>query len=135
MLVPEQIESVKDIRQGAASLKTDIVLLYSLDTHFNVDSTDIGPLALISLGFLPNKKAYVTSTASAALFDVRTGFVYGVAESTAKEDQRATFWSSDEAVEKSRLKAEANAFQGMLTEIEKLWKGIVEEHATPKDDK
>lgn len=132
MLLSEQTSSVKDLRLGAASLKTDILLLYSLDTRFNVDSTDIGPLALISLGFLPNKKAYVNSTASASLVDVRSGFVYGVAESTAQEDQRATVWSSDEAVDQSRLRAEATAFQGLIGEVEKLWKGVVEEHAGKK---
>lgn len=129
MLVSEQIDSVRDLRLGAAGLKTDILLLYSIDTRFNVDSTDIGPLALISLGFLPNKKAHVNSTASAALIDVRTGFIYGVAESTAREDQRATVWSSDEAIERSRLKAEATAFRGLLSEVEKLWEGVIDEHA------
>jgi hypothetical protein len=129
MLVAEEINSVKDLRLGAASLKTDMLLIYSIDTRFNVDSTDIGPLALISLGFLPNKKARVNSTASAALIDVRTGFIYGVAESTASEDQRASSWSTDAAIEASRLKAETTAFHGLLGEIEKLWTGVVAEHA------
>lgn len=129
MLVAEQIDSIKDLRLGAASLKTDMLLLYSIDTRFNVDSTDIGPLALISLGFLPNKKARVNATASAALIDVRTGFVYGVAESSATEHQRATTWSTDSAIDASRVKAETTAFHGLLDEIEKLWKGIVAEHA------
>jgi hypothetical protein len=129
MLVAEEINSIKDLRLGAASLKTDMLLLYSIDTRFNVDSTDIGPLALISLGFLPNKKARVNSTASAALIDVRTGFVYGVAESTATEDQRASAWSTNDAIEASRLEAEATAFHGLLDELEKLWQGVVAEHA------
>lgn len=132
MLVAEEIDSVKDLRLGAATLKADMLLIYSIDTRFNVDSTDIGPLALISLGFLPNKKARVNSTASAALIDVRTGFVYGVAEATASEDQRSSRWSTDDAIETSRLKAEGTAFQGLLGEVEKLWKGVVEEHASAK---
>jgi len=61
------------------------------------------------------------------LFDVR-GFVYGVAESTATEEQRATVWSSEGAVETSRLRAESEAFQGLLNEYEKLWRGMVREH-------
>jgi len=110
VLLPEKLTSMKDLRRGAATLKADILLVYSVDTAFNVENTDIGPLALISLGFLPNKKARVTSTASAAMFDVRTGFVYGVAEATSTEVQRATFWSSTDAVDNARKKAEAEAF-------------------------
>lgn len=129
ILLPEKLHSIKDLRLAAANLKTDMLLVYSVDTRFNVESTDIGPLSLISLGFLPNKKAHVSSTSSLALFDVRTGFVFGVAEATATEEQRATVWSSKEAIESSRLKTEAESFQKLLSEFEKLWKGIVNQHA------
>jgi hypothetical protein len=129
ILLPPQLESVRDLRRAAAQLRTDILLLYSVDTRFNIESTDIGPLALISLGFIPNKKAQVTSTASAALIDVRSGFVYGVAEASATQQQRATMWSSEEAVDSARLKTEADALEKLLGEFEKLWKAVVEEHA------
>jgi len=128
MLLSGEVNSAKDLRLGAAALKADLLLVYSIDTRFHVESQDIGPLALMSLGFLRNKKAHVTATASAALFDVRTGFIYGVAESTATEEQRATVWSSQGAVESSRLRAESEAFQELLNEYEKLWRGIVREH-------
>src|SRR5262249_11741672 len=129
MLLPEKLTSAKDLRQSAATLKADLLLVYSLDTGFNIENTDIGPLALITLGFLPNKKAKVTSTASAALFDVRTGFVYGVAESTSMEEQRATFWSSSEAVDNARKKAESEAFRKLVDEIGKFWNDILRTHA------
>ena len=132
ILLPSELKSTKDLRLAAASLKTDLLLVYSIDTRFNIESTEIGPLGLISLGFLPNKKAHVTTTASAALFDVRSGYVFGVVEATATEQQRATFWSSEDAVESSRLKTEAEAFHKMLGEFEKLWKGVVEQHAAAK---
>jgi len=132
VLFPADLSAIKDLRLAAASLKTDLLLVYSIDTRFRVESTEIGPLGLISLGFLPNKKAHVTTTASVALFDVRTGYVYGVAEATASEQQRATFWSSEDAVENARLKTETDAFQKMLGEFEVLWKGIVEQHAGTK---
>jgi hypothetical protein len=106
-----------------------MLLVYSMDTGFNVENTDLGPLSLITLGFLPNKKARVTATASAAIFDVRTGFIFGVAEATATEQQRATFWSSSEAIDSARLAAEANAFQKLIGEVEKLWGGVVATHA------
>ncbi|OLB10035.1 MAG: hypothetical protein AUH10_13135 [Gammaproteobacteria bacterium 13_2_20CM_66_19] len=130
MLIPGELKTMKDLRLGAASLRADLLLVYSIDTRFHVESTDIGPLALMSLGFLPNKKAHVTATASAALIDVRSGFVYGVAESTATEEQRASVWSTESAIDDSRLKAERGAFRGLLSEYDKLWRGVVREHAT-----
>ncbi len=129
MLLPAQFTSLTDLRESAAMLKADLLLVYTLDTGFRIENTDIGPLALVSLGFLPNKKASVTATASAALFDVRTGFVYGVAESTALEEQRGTFWSSSEAVDNARTKAEAEAFRKLAGEIEKLWGQVLQMHA------
>jgi len=129
MLIPGELNTMKDLRLGAASLKADLLLVYSIDTRFNVESTDMGPLALVSLGFLPNKKARVNATASAALIDVRTGFVYGVAESTATEEQRSSVWSTESAIDNSRLKAERGAFQGLLGEYDKLWRGVVRDHA------
>ena len=128
ILVPERLESIRELRVAAAKLKTDILLVYSFDTRFNVESTDIGPLQLVALGFFRNKKAHVTTTASAALFDVRTGFVYGVAESSAVAQQKASVWSSEEAIDKARLKTETDSFQGLLDEVRTLWTNILETH-------
>jgi hypothetical protein len=128
MLLPGKLSSAKDLRQAGATLRTDLLLVYSLDTGFNIENTDVGPLALVSLGFLPTKKARVTATASAAVFDVRTGFVYGVAEASAVEEQRGTFWSSSEAVDSARKKAESEAFEKLTGEIEKLWRELLSTH-------
>jgi hypothetical protein len=129
ILVPTSLQSTKELRLAAAALKADIVLLYTMDTGFRVESTDIGPLALVSLGFFPNKKALVTSTASAALYDVRTGFLYGVAEATAKQEQRGTVWSSSDAIDNARMKAEAEAFAKLIVELEKLFANVSREQA------
>jgi hypothetical protein len=134
ILLPAQLNSIRDLRVAAATLKADMLLIYSLDTRFNVQSKEIGPFALISLGFLPNKQAQVTTTASAVLFDVRTGFVYGIAEATSREQQRATAWSSQNAIDNARLKSEATSFQELLGEFEKLWKGVVEAGAAQSSD-
>jgi len=128
MILSERIDSAKDLREAAATLKTDMLLLHSIDTGFNVESTDVGPLALITLGFLPTKNARVTATASAALYDVRTGFVYGLAEASATEEQRGTFWSTTDAIESARKRAEADAYQKMVGEIEKFWGDVLKNH-------
>jgi hypothetical protein len=129
MLLPAKLTSAQELRRAAASLKSDLLLVYSMDTGFNIENTDVGPLALITLGFLPTKNARVTATASAAMFDVRTGFVYGVAEATAVQEQRGTFWSSSDAVDGARKQAESQAFQKLAGEVEKLWGDLLKAHS------
>jgi hypothetical protein len=125
LLLPGSLESAKDLRIGAAQLKADIVMLYTIDTTFRTDTRQIGPLQLVSLGFFPNKKAKVQSTCAAAFIDTRTGFVYGVAEATAAEEQRSDVWNKQEAIEKARARAERAAFTKALGEVEKVWPSIV----------
>lgn len=128
MLVPANANSIKDLRIPAARLHADMVLMYSVDTSFNVDGKQLGPLSLISLGLIPNKKAHVTATVAGMLVDVRTGFIYGTTESTDIQKQSATIWSTEIAIESARLKAEINAFVGFVGEFEELWAGVVNTH-------
>lgn len=121
ILLPNVLKSGDDLRVAAAQLQADIVMLYTIDTAFRTDTQQIGPLQLVSLGFFPNKKAKVTSTCAVALVDTRTGYVYGVAESTANEDQRSDVWNKEEAIEKARVRAERAALTQVLGDVEKLW--------------
>jgi hypothetical protein len=131
LLLPAELDTDRPLRQAAASLQADILLLYTLDTSFHIDETNLGPFAVITLGFLPNKEAIVSATASAVLYDVRTGFIYGLAESTARERQRANVWSTQGAIDSSRLRAERKSFEQLLDELTKTWKGVRDEHAKP----
>jgi len=124
ILLPSTLHSADDLRVAAAQLQADILLLYTLDTSFRTDTTQIGPLQLVSLGFFPNKKAHVTTTCASAFIDTRTGYVYGVSESTATEEQRSDLWNSSAAIEKARSRAERGAFTAALGDIEKLWASI-----------
>ena len=128
LLLPGALDSARDLRVGAAQLKADVLMLYTIDTAFRTDTTQIGPLQLVSLGFFPNKKAKVQSTCAVAFIDTRTGFVYGTSEFTAAEEQRSDLWNKEEALEKARSRAERNAFVGVLGEVEKLWPSIVAAH-------
>lgn len=129
ILLPTELDSIKALRTAAARLKADILLIYTFDTTFRVGEQHFRPLNVIALGFLPNKKVAVTTTASAALFDVRTEFLYGLAEATAQKSRYASAWGSADAVDDLRVKAEHEAFKSLVPEIEKTWKGIVREHA------
>jgi len=129
VLVPRELNSALDIRTAAAQLHGDVVLLYTLDTAFRTDTLRIGPLQAVSMGFFPNKKAHVTSTCSAAFIDVRTGYVYGVAEWSATEEQRSNHWNTQAAIEEARVVAEREAFAGVLAEAESVWGSIVAQYA------
>lgn len=129
ILLPPSASTLKDLRTPAARLKADLLLVYSVDTEFTVDGRALGPLSLVSLGFIPNKKAHVTSTVAGALIDVRTGFIYGTTEATAREEQRASVWSTEDAIERSRLTAERRAFQSFVDEFAELWSSVLHAHA------
>lgn len=129
MLVPVNANTVKDLRVPAAKLHADMILVYSVDTSFNVDGKQLGPLSLVSLGFFPNKKAHVTATVAGMLVDVRTGFIYGTTEATDIQTQRATVWSTAVAIETARLKAEKKAFEEFVGEFAELWAVVVNAHA------
>ncbi len=84
LLLPTQLDSLDDLRVAAAKVQADVLLVYTIDTAFRIQGRRYAPLAAISLGLIPDRDAYITSTASALFIDVRTGFVYGLAEATAR---------------------------------------------------
>lgn len=127
LLLSDKLKSDRQLRQGAAALHTDMILVYTFDTHFFVGDA-LKPLTVISLGLSPNKDIRVTTTASAILMDVRTGYVYGSCEMTTRHKQLASGWTSRDAVDRSRLQTERRAFEGLLGEFAQLWKGVVETH-------
>ena len=130
VLIPQNLNSHKQLRISAAQLHADLLLVYTLDTVFRIKDHDIGPLGIISLGFFPNREARITTTASAVIFDVRTAYVYGLVEATEYEKQMASTWTAHEAVEDARKKAERKAFEKLLEEFTMTWKIIVEKYAT-----
>lgn len=128
LLLPERLDSDEDLRVAAASLRADMLLVYTFDTSFATDESVIAPLRLFHLGLLPDQKAKITTTASAAIFDVRTGFVYGAAEATAHEEHITSVWTNREAVDQSRQATERTAFGQLLGELETAWAGVVKQH-------
>jgi hypothetical protein len=57
--------------------------------------------------------------------DVKSGYTYGVAESTAKASGLTNAWGSRETIDRKRIATEQEAFSQVLLEAEKTWKGIV----------
>lgn len=130
MLLPKELKSDMELRQAAARLHTQILLLYTFDTQF-YDENNASPLDFVTFGFGNHKKIRITSTASAALLDVRNGYVYGVAEATAQHEQSTSSWNNQEKADESRRKAEAEAFDLLIIELTHTWKGVVNNYAKP----
>ena len=128
LLLPDKLESLDDLRVSAAKLQADVLLVYTIDTSFRVQGRGYGPLAVISLGLVPDRDAYITSTAAAVFTDVRTGFVYGVAEATAKASGLTNAWGSSDTVDRKRIEAEEDAFRQLVAEAGKAWGGIAKQY-------
>ena len=128
LLLPSLFQSDLELRQAAAALRADVLLVYTLDTTFRIDES-AAPLTVISLGLAPNKTARVITTASAVLLDTRSGYVYGVAESTEKSSQLTSSWTSEETVDQSRQRTETAAFDKLVGELEKTWPRVVSQYA------
>jgi len=128
LLIPARLSSIDDLRTASATVKADVLVVFTLDTSFRVDGKSIGPLSVISLGLMRDRETVVTTTASAVFVDVRTGFVYGVAEASASERQVTNAWNTPNAADQGRLKTEGEAFDGLLRELKKTWTNVVAEH-------
>ncbi|WP_435634938.1 hypothetical protein ACSC9U_28235 [Pseudomonas solani] len=129
LLTPNGMKSLRDLRLPAAHMRSDLLLVYTVDTKFYVDSTPLGPLTAVSLGFLPNHQAHVTATVAGILVDVRSGYIYGSTEATAQEEQRSSTWSTEDAVAESKNRAEKAAFSRFSEGFPAFWKGVVAKYA------
>jgi hypothetical protein len=124
LIIPAETKDLKDLRLIGADLQADIILVYTFDTEFGSTETTIPALGVLTLGLFPNERARVTSTASAAFVDTRTGYLYGLAEATVEDTRITNAWGNNDAVDKSRREAERGAFEKLVPEIERLWADI-----------
>lgn len=123
LLLPSQLNSDRELRDAAAKLQADMLLVYTLDTSFR-DRDLATPVSVITLGLAPTKATNVVTTASAVLMDTRNGYVYGVAEASAKRSGLATSWNTSDAIDGDRKRTEEEAFAKMADELQVMWKGV-----------
>jgi len=128
LLLSQDLQTDRELRNAVAQLHADLILIYTLDTSFH-KSDVTSPLDVVTLGFLPSKSAKVNCTASAVLLDTRNGYVYGVAEGAADHQQAANAWTSEAACESARKRAEAEAVEQLVAEFERVWGGVVNTYA------
>lgn len=128
ILLPEDLSSTTALRTGAAQLKADLLLMYTIDTSFGTEVGRIGPLQTVALGFFPNRKSFVDATTSVMLLDVRSGYVYGTVEATETETQRSSFWGTDAAIDRARRVAERASFEKALEQTKGLFDSVYQEY-------
>jgi hypothetical protein len=128
LLLPSELNGDLELRQAAGTLHADMLLIYTIDTQFVVEDK-AAPLTVVTLGLSPNQQARVVSTASAVLMDTRNGYVYGVAEATENDNRLTSAWTSSDAVDESRRRAETRAFEKLVGELETMWIGVVRTYA------
>ncbi len=133
LVITEKITNLKDLRLAAANVHADILLIYTFDTKFGSERV-LPALETFSLGVFPAREAQVTTTASAAFIDTRTGFIYGLAEATEASDRLTNAWNSRQAVEKTRNAAEREAWESLVAQLEDTWTAIVEAYGPSEEE-
>lgn len=123
LLLPRSLATDLDLREAAAKLQTEAILIYTIATEFS-DNEVIAPLTTLSLGLAPNKRYKINSTASAILMDTKTGYIYGALEEADRRSGLTIAWGSSSAIEAARKKAERAAFAKLLASFDPFWSRI-----------
>ncbi|MFM9957806.1 MAG: hypothetical protein ACKVZJ_07000 [Phycisphaerales bacterium] len=127
LVMPVAITDNRDLRASAADIHADILFLYTFDTRFGSE-TKVPFLGSITLGLFPAEQARVSTTCSGAFIDTRTGYIYGLVEASADDDQLANLWTTKDATDQTRRRAESKAFKEMVEQAKETWKRIVSEY-------
>lgn len=124
-LLPDAFDALADLRLAAAKTQADVLLVYTIATTFDVDGHKLQADSKLKLGDKPDADASVTSTASLAFVDVRTGYVYATTQADATVGNLGEAWHSDAALDAKRKTAEQQAFAALLTAARESWSGIL----------
>jgi hypothetical protein len=130
LVIPTVLNSDYELRAAAARMHADILVLYTIDTVFH-ETDRTTPLTVVSLGAVDNKRLRIMSTASAALLDTRSGYVYGLAEASGEHEELQNAYKTEEEIDRIRRDVESKAFTGLVGEMESAWKLVLSEHARP----
>ncbi|CAN5286362.1 hypothetical protein BH23VER1_BH23VER1_30490 [soil metagenome] len=123
LLLPRSLTSDLDLREAAAKLQAEAILIYTIATEFS-DNDMIAPLTTLTLGLAPNKRYKINSSASAILMDTKTGYIYGALEEGESRAGLTMAWGSRSAIDASRKKAERAAFDKLLASFPPFWARI-----------
>ena len=125
LLLPGAWDNDEQLREAAASVRADLLLAYTIATDQTIDNHSLDLLELVTLGLLPIRAVNVNATASAVLFDVRTGFVYGLAEATASDGALASLYTQCMAAENAQADAMRDALNRLVGNVWAGWPGYL----------
>ena len=123
LLLPSSFSSDLDLREAAAKLQADAIVVYTIETEFQ-DNNVIPPLTTLSLGLAPNKHYKVNATAAAIVMDTKTGYIYGALEENDLRSGLTIAWGSRDAIESSRKQAERAAFEKLVASFDPFWRRV-----------
>lgn len=118
LLLPQELNSDEDLREAAAKLQADAILIYTISTEFRNDDV-VPPLSVLSLGILSINRYEISSAASAVLMDTRTGYIYGAIEETNDKVGGTFIFDGSDA---ARKKSERSAFEKLLKSFDPFWR-------------
>lgn len=124
LLLPAQLDSIAALRQAAARVQANVLLVYTFDTRFQTGQQQLPLLNTILLGALNNQPLTVRSNVSAVVFDVQTEYVYGLAEANVQTHGSSNLWQTDSEVDKLRQDAEQQALVALMTQLQTQWSQI-----------
>lgn len=124
LLLPTQLDSIAGLRQAAARVQANLLLVYTFDTRFQTGQQQLPLLNTILLGTLNNQPLTVKSNVSAVLFDVQTEYVFGVTEANVQTHGSSTIWQTDSEVDKLRQQAEQQALANLMAQFQQQWPQI-----------
>lgn len=132
LVVPKRIDTEEDLRNAAANVQADMLLIYTFDTTFETQDK-IKPLGVITLGLFPDRVARVNSTASAALLDTRNGYIYGLAEGVGNKKNITNAWLTESTLDASRRDAEQQAFDQLVEHLATLWTDVAQRYGPERE--
>ncbi len=125
--LPGKFDSIDDLRGAAAKMQADVLLVYTVDTTFELHGQAVPPEGAIALGSKEAGPATVSAAASAAFVDVRTGYVYGRVEASASADVSELLKARD-ALDAKRIEVEHDALAQLMSRAGKAWADIAQQY-------
>jgi hypothetical protein len=125
-LVPERTNAPIDLRRNLANAHIgDIALLYSIDTQAQVGEDPSAPLARLKRSLQVDQTITMRSRVTAALVDVRTGFVYLQTQTDLAETLSGWVWARPDSTDRAHQNVERQAFHAMVGEISQHWSEVI----------
>ena len=124
----------QELREAALTLGADMLLLYTFDSTTQTDH-HVPELSVLTLGLAPEGESIAVCTASAILIDARTGYTYCIAEATDRQKRLASAWSGSSAENKAHRKAQENAFEELIDNLQQRWAEVVMNYAPGQPSK